>query len=165
MKALQKFVKMLFLSVILFSVSCSSVYQGKDNEWTTAHITQGRDMTQYEQGGHFWCSTRPYGNEEDRLHGEKKVRDFIWQHWTEKKRGYIKMTCGQTDTSETTHYFVEPDDKGAWITERRNIFSKSENDKTITDDFVTVEHSKVDDINWKILFKKDGESVGTLPRL
>ena len=168
MKILQALPKIIFLFVILFNVSCSPVFKGKDNEWTTGDITQNREMSEYEQGGHFWCSTRPYGNEEDRINGEKKVRNFIWKHWTEKKRGYIKMTCGQTDTSQTIHYFIELDEKGKWSIARRNIFNNLQNEKTITDDFVTVERAeaKNEEDYWKLIFKaKNGKNLDRLPRL
>jgi hypothetical protein len=166
--------KILFLSIILLNYSCSSnskptseVFSGNDNEWTTKDITQSRDITQYEQGGHFWCSLRPNGNEEDRFNGEKKVRDFIWQHWTKKKRGYIKISCGGVDTSSTTHYFIEPSENGVWNVARRHIFIDSEDKRTIFDDFVTVGHSEAESEkdNWRLILKtKDGKTFETIPQ-
>lgn len=174
MKAFQTFPKILFLSIILISFSCSSIsnpsskiFQGTDNEWTTRDITQGRDMTQYELGSHFWCRTRPYGNEQDRLNGEKEVRDFIWQNWTEKKRGYIKFTCGGTDTSSTIHFFIEPNEKGEWTVARRRIFQNSENEKTIKDDvLVSIERIEPEntDTEWTLISRnKTGEIIERLP--
>jgi hypothetical protein len=122
-----------FLLVFVFA-SCKTnqtaeVFQDKDRAWTTKDITQNRDLTQYEQGGLFWGRTRfggTFGNEKDKLEGEKKVRDFIWQHWIEKKRGYIKFNFANTDTSSTTHYFIEPNEKGDWIIVRKTIFQLSD---------------------------------------
>ncbi|HVE56873.1 MAG TPA: hypothetical protein VNB22_08590 [Pyrinomonadaceae bacterium] len=108
----------------------------EDGALTVKNITQDREMKQYAQGGHFWCRTRftgAFGNDPDRLEGEKKVRDFIWQHWIEKKRGYIKLSCAGTDVSNTTHYFIEPNEKGEWSIIRRNIFRASDDKITRND--------------------------------
>lgn len=44
----------------------------------------------------------------------QKIRDFIWQHWNEKRRGYIKMTTDMVDWVTTDHIFIEPDQEGQW---------------------------------------------------
>jgi hypothetical protein len=167
MRDLRIFPKFIFLSVILFNFSCSVVFQGKDNEWTTVNITQNRDMSQYEEGGHFWCRNRPYGNFGDIKRGEKKVRDFIWQHWTEKKRGYIKFTCGYTDTSRTIHYFIEPNEKGEWNIARRDIFQNLENEKTMMNDvLISIERIETENNNsdWTLISRnKTGEIIERLP--
>ncbi len=157
-----------FFSLVLFSFSCSSpeIFQGNDREWTTKDITQNRDIKQYDQGGHFWCRWRPYGNEEDRLNGEKKVRDFIWQHSIEKKRGYIKLSCGGIDTSSTTHYFIEPNEKGELNVVRRLISRQSDDRFIRKDEELSVERveNERDKSNWSLVYKsKDGEVVDKEP--
>lgn len=176
MKTFHNFLKLFVLIILLFCISCSSkptkpeIFQGRDNEWTTSDITQNRDISQYEQGGHFWCRMRPYGNEENPLNGEEKVRNFIWQHWTEKKRGYIKISCGGVDTSSTTHYFIEPNEKGEWIIATRNLFKHAlpEYDNQPIKDDVAVSVEKVESdknkSDWTLILKaNDGEILDKLP--
>lgn len=166
MRILRALSKYIFLVTVLFNLSCSRVYQGEDREWTAINITQFRDMSQYEQGGHFWCRLRPWGNEQDELNGEKKVRDFVWQHLAEKKRGYIKFSCGYTDTSRTIHYFIEPDKNDVWNVFQRDVFQHSNDEKTITDNLVKVERqdTEFESNNWQLIFKTNSEEViGTLP--
>ena len=116
----------------------SESFFDEDGALTVKDITQNREMQQYAQGGNCWCRSRftgTFGNDPDRLEGEKKVRDFIWQHWVEKKRGYIKLSCAGTDVSNTTHYFIEPNEKGEWNIIGRYIFRASD-DKITRDDSV-----------------------------
>jgi len=84
------------------------------SELTTKDITQNRDLTKYEQGGYFDC--RSWAPEEDDRGecNEKKIRDFIWLHWTEKKRGYIRVTRNSVDAQSTSHIFIEPNNSGKW---------------------------------------------------
>src|SRR5207253_10570138 len=125
----------LALFILVFNFTGCKINQtsefsyDKDGAWTTKNIIQSRDMTQYDQGGYFWGRSRfggTFGNEKDKLEGEKKVRDFIWQHWTERKRGYIKFIFAGTDTSRTTHYFIEPNEKVEWVIVRKIIFEQSD---------------------------------------
>jgi hypothetical protein len=44
----------------------------------------------------------------------KKARDFIWNHWREKKRAYVVVTVTSVDAASNAHIFIEPDDAGAW---------------------------------------------------
>lgn len=83
-------------------------------ELTTKDITQKRDMPQYSDGGYFDCRGWVSKNEFRGNCDEKKVRDFIWQHWTEKKRGYVRVTYDSVDAKSTSHIFIEPDEKGEW---------------------------------------------------
>ena len=49
------------------------------------------------------------------------MRDFIWQHWSEKRRGYIRVTYNSTDAVSTSHIFIEPGEKGEWHIARRIV--------------------------------------------
>jgi hypothetical protein len=44
----------------------------------------------------------------------KKTPNFIWEHWQNKKRGYIRLTENTVDCTSTSHIFIEPDDGGKW---------------------------------------------------
>ncbi len=84
-------------------------------ELTTKDITQKRNMTQYEDAGYFDCRNWIVKNESRGICDEKKIRDFLWQYWTEKKRGYVRVTYDSVDAKSTSHIFIEPDGKGEWF--------------------------------------------------
>lgn len=119
----------------------------------------------------FGVRARPFGNEGDRLAGEKKVRDFVWQHWTEKKRGYIKISCGHIDTSGTIHYFVEPNEKGEWSVAIRSLYKHDlpKYNKQPIKDITAVSVERIENkadgnSNWTLIFKTiDGEIVEKFP--
>jgi hypothetical protein len=92
----------------------AEVVSGKGSELTTEGLTQNRDMSQYDQGGHFDCAG---GFGKDSFHigcNENKIRDFVWQHWAKRKRGYIRITYHSEDARSTFHIFIEPNDNGEW---------------------------------------------------
>jgi hypothetical protein len=70
-------------------------------------------LSTYENGGHFNCYMR-YKDEKDDICDLPRVRDFIWQHWQNKRRGYIRITFGSIDAQSTSHIFIEPNEQGAW---------------------------------------------------
>ncbi len=169
-----KILALTFSMLVFVFASCktdsaSEVFFDADGALTTKNITQNRDMTQYKQGGHFYCrtrSTRIFGNEKDKLEGEKKVRDFIWEHLIEKKRGYIRLSCPGTDTSNTTHYFIESNENGERNVARRNIFQASDNKITRNESFLNsferVENKETGD--WFLVSKSaNGEIIERLP--
>ncbi len=167
-RAMKIFALVLIL-VFIFASCKTKAFLDSDGALTTKEITQNRDMTQYAQGGHFWCHTRfggTFGNEKDKLEGEKKVRDFIWQHWTKKKRGYIKLSCPDTDVLRTTHYFVEPNQKGEWNILRRHIIRQS-NDEILWNEIVIdwverIENKENGD--WSLVSKSsNGEIIERMP--
>jgi hypothetical protein len=67
-----------------------------------AALTQGRDLTKYENGGIY-----RYPLYVDRL------RNFVWTHWTKKRRAYVEIVYQSTDTADKVWLFVEPED-GHW---------------------------------------------------
>jgi hypothetical protein len=83
-------------------------------ELMTADIAQARDMSLYDDGGHFDCREHSLSDTSPRNCDLPKVRDFIWEHWQKKRRGYIRVTVDSVDTMSTSHIFVEPDDHGFW---------------------------------------------------
>ena len=88
-------------------------------ELTSKTITQGRKISEYDQGGYFDCREQAPGDDPCGECDEKKIRDFIWQHWTNKKRGYVRVTYNSVDSLNTSHIFIEPNANGAWKIEWR----------------------------------------------
>ena len=155
---------------ILFSFSCSfepEIIRKDDWELTIEGITQERDMSQYDQGGHIFCCHRIDDRKNIRSE-EKFVRDFIWQHWTEKKRGYIRLSYTGADNSWTTHYFIEPNENSEWIVVWKWLYQHSmpEYNQPIKDGFGIVE--QVESLerkgDWVLVFKpKYGEGINVIP--
>ena len=85
---------------------------------TSKDVAQKRDLTRYEDGGHFFCGGRFGGasmgpselEECDRV----RIRNFIWNHWQNKTMGYVVFTGNSVDAVSTSHIFIEPDKNGKW---------------------------------------------------
>lgn len=81
--------------------------------YTVREIAQGRDLSRYDKlvlrdpdPHHFW---------EFRYNPTfAQARMFIWKHWQDRKRAYLKLTISGIDHTDTSHIFVEPDDSGRW---------------------------------------------------
>ena len=82
---------------------------------TTKNISQGRDLSQYEKGGHIDCRDWAAKDKLSLECNERILRDFVWSHWNGRKRGYITMSGDSVDASATLHIFIEPNKKGEWI--------------------------------------------------
>jgi hypothetical protein len=103
---------------------------------TTSSITQQRDLTLYDDGGHTNCRVGlvRYRGETDRDFGAElcqlsKLRDFVWEHWQSHKRGYVRVSFDSVDAVSTAHLFIEPGSDGKWHVAWR--FARHNN--TITD--------------------------------
>jgi hypothetical protein len=83
-------------------------------ELMTADIAQARDMSLYDDGGHWDCREHSLSDTSPRNCDLPKVRNFIWEHWQKKRPGYIRVTVDSVDTMSTSHIFVEPNDQGSW---------------------------------------------------
>ena len=89
---------------------------------TVAAIEQGRNLQLYDQGGHCYCSKFVRPEEEIKVEAElAKARQFIWEHWHNKKRGYIRLTFTGKDNATTEHFFIEPDPGKKWVINRRTV--------------------------------------------
>ncbi len=168
MNTLRFYLKLLPIVGILLGYSCSqkaNTFLADDGSVASNGITQARDMPQYDDAGNFYSRWHGPNTENE----ENTVRDFIWTHWTEKRRGYIKMTSVGADTRETTHFFIEPDENGGFQIARRNLhfhYDPKYNNVRTTDDIVTVERndSTKEDPDWQIVFKsKDGSVLNSVP--
>ena len=96
---------------------------GENGELTTATIAENRDLKVYDQSGHFDCRFWAHAFRKDSATDKtsdsikaslSKAREFIWQRWQSKRRGYIRLTFDSVDAVSTSHIFVEPDERGSW---------------------------------------------------
>ncbi len=146
------------------------VISGENNELTTKDLTQNRDLNQYDQGGHFDCRGLIAKNESRVQCNENKIRDFIWQHWTKKKRGYIRVTYNSVDATSTSHIFIEPNEKSEWqITWKiARLHAMPKYNSLLTDILGITSVERIKDEpekgKWALMFKnKSGSIVQTFP--
>jgi hypothetical protein len=75
-----------------------------------------RDLSRYERLGPLCVSGVPTFRED----AESKVRRFLWEHWVEKRPGYVIATFHTVEGKPgTSLIFVGPDGEGAWRIEVR----------------------------------------------
>ena len=97
-------------------------FQAKDGGFTTQAIAGTRNLSLYDDAGHFDCRrfTRGaiYKNPEEEkariASSMEDARAFIWEHWQSKKRGYIRITFNSVDATSTSHILIEPDTSSVW---------------------------------------------------
>ena len=72
-----------------------------------------RDLTKYENGGAFDFRWSVAPDAHKRM--ASSVRDFIWEHWTNKRLGHVARTVYTIEGDPTTyHLFIEPDANQTW---------------------------------------------------
>lgn len=99
-----------------------ATFKGKDGAFTTDEIAGARTLSLYDDAGHFDCRRfsqdatykRPEEEKTRIASAMKSARDFIWEHWQSKKRGYIRITFNSVDATSTSHIFIEPDARSVW---------------------------------------------------
>lgn len=73
---------------------------------------QNRDITKYDHIGPYKLVKFATTPTTDQV--EAEVRDFLWTHWREHRRGTVTVTHQFVEGMVRTEYFVEPDRKGRW---------------------------------------------------
>lgn len=128
-------------------------------EITDEEIFQGRDISQYNKADTFKSGS--YKSI------QRKMRNFIWKQWQNKKRGYIENRLAGIDAGQTDHIFIEPDEEGKWRVVWKIVRWQIPGGEDITDfaGISAVEQvgAKSNKSSWKLIFKnKNGEIVTTL---
>lgn len=76
-------------------------------------IINGRDLSVYEEGGYIESC---FAIDENELAGclrqREAARRFIFDHWAERRRGYIQVGHPCVDCSPVDHIFIEPGSDG-----------------------------------------------------
>jgi hypothetical protein len=83
------------------------------NLLTVEGIEQGRDLNRYERLDVSLPGPWPPGDIQSAL-TTVHARSFLWEHWRDKKPGYLTITGSSVDATSTSHIFVEEDEKGRW---------------------------------------------------
>ena len=78
-----------------------------------AQNVQRRDLARYANGGTFDFS---WGLGPKALAEMKpKLREFLWEHWSQKRLGRVVATFYTIEGDPTTHHlYIEPDENGRW---------------------------------------------------
>jgi hypothetical protein len=82
------------------------------NLLTVEGIEQGRDLNRYERLD--VADPQPRSVAERNVPITFRARSFLWEHWRDKKPGYLTITASSADATSTSHIFVEEDEKGRW---------------------------------------------------
>jgi hypothetical protein len=77
-------------------------------------IFEYRDWINYQFGGYRGCGLSLDCTERSDERSVAKARQFIWDHWKRKIRGYVVITVASVDAESHAHVFVEPDASGNW---------------------------------------------------
>jgi hypothetical protein len=84
------------------------------SELTAPDIAQGRDLSVYDAGGHLDCTRTAHPELFGRVQCIAEARSFIWDHWRQRRRGYVRLSQASVDAQATAHIFIEPDSDGVW---------------------------------------------------
>ncbi len=79
---------------------------------TVDGVAQGRNLGQYDRVELKNPGPMAGGVAQNNVIARARV--FLWEHWRDRKRGYLIITLSSVDATSTSHVFVEPDDMGRW---------------------------------------------------
>lgn len=99
----------------------------KGTALTIDDVAQGRDLRSYDR--------LELADPEPRAAADRrgdwilaKARNFLWEHWRDRKRAYLLLTLSSVDATSTSHVFVEKDEIGRWRVYWRIVRHHSEVD-------------------------------------
>ncbi|MEO7539768.1 MAG: hypothetical protein ABIV21_07055, partial [Pyrinomonadaceae bacterium] len=78
----------------------SKVVWDKKVGLTTKDIVAGRNLALYDEGGYFDCGQKfgaSMGLAELEKCDQSRIRDFAWNHWHNKVKGYVVFTLNSVD--------------------------------------------------------------------
>ncbi len=85
----------------------------RDGILTVENVAEGRNLKNYEQLVLVSPTPRTaVGMASDPV--LRQARAFLWEHWRDKKRGYLTLTLSSVDATSTSHIFVEQDPSNRW---------------------------------------------------
>jgi hypothetical protein len=120
------------------ATSARSVPQAQSSSENDAELRRkivgDRDLTLYDDGGTFIVGMglevgtySPPDSDEFRqtLEVTAGARQFIWDHWTQQRRAYVRLVFTDADWSSSAHVFIEPDAGGGWNIAWRAVLEKN----------------------------------------
>ncbi len=95
-------------------IAVTAEYQSPTASISAKTASDDRDLSLYDSGDHQGCGI-VLVREVPRCRASlRKARAFIWEHWQQKKRGYVIVKMASVDAESDAHIFIEPDNDGAW---------------------------------------------------
>jgi len=73
---------------------------------------EARDLSQYDVIGPFTIDYVRSFRETEPM--DAQVRDFLWSHWRQHRRGTVFVIRRYVDGAFRLSYFIEPDQRGDW---------------------------------------------------
>ena len=88
--------------------------------YTAPKIAQGRNLNTYDKAQiRDWEHFHPWERWGNPVLAQ--ARQFLWEHWRDRRRACLTLTQSSVDYTGTSHIFVEPDDSGRWRIYRRHL--------------------------------------------
>lgn len=94
---------------------------------TVDDVAQGRDLRHYDR--------LEVADPEPRTVSDRRrdsylaqAQTFLWEHWRDRKQGYLILTLSSVDATSTSHVFIEKDEIGRWRVYWRIVRHDSEVD-------------------------------------
>lgn len=127
-----------FILVVFCAVCCTSL-----NKANSLRQTEIKDLRAYEKSSYTIAIN---ADPAARRKLEAKVREFVWEHWHNRRLGFLSVRrYSKEGEPSTSHFFIESKDGGAWqvrvvikriIVERR---SKHRQHESVTYDAYVLE--------------------------
>jgi hypothetical protein len=80
---------------------------------SSAATDEQRDLSKYDSIGPFRIIY--YSLTADVQRHEAAIRDFLWEHWRQRRKGTVSTTNQYVEGIATILWFVEPDKSGHWM--------------------------------------------------
>jgi hypothetical protein len=68
-----------------------------------ANVAKDRNLSLYDAGGVYRTAIGAH-----QLTDIERLRQFIWSHWTQKRRGYVEFVFRGKDAGSENYFFIEP---------------------------------------------------------
>src|SRR5438874_1972057 len=87
---------------------------------TVDNVAQGRDLRAYDKLELVRPGpTHVVDEEADPIFPQ--ARNFLWEHWSLRKKAYLILTASSIDATSTAHIFIEKDGIGRWRVYWRSV--------------------------------------------
>lgn len=98
--------------VVFPSAAPYTDYESREDR--LARIIGNRDLSSYDQGAYAPSCYSFEKTFAECLATRQAARDFIYTHFKDNRKGYIKVGFPCTDCGSIDHFFIEPDENGRW---------------------------------------------------
>lgn len=94
---------------LVLMLSCNPMIQN-----SSLQQAKMRDLSRYDKAGPYTIELNL--DAQARANIEAEVREFLWNHWQQRRLGYVSVTrYSKEGEPSASSYFVEPDGKSVWL--------------------------------------------------